>query len=94
MVLTAEHIEAALTDIDRNMLPTRRRSAGYCLVRRRTRVHYPPKYVVGLAHSHERNGREWRADEHYGGEPTNRVLRELGFAVIRCTCRNDALNSN
>jgi hypothetical protein len=92
MPLAAEHIEAALTDILRNGLPNRRRSTGYCLVRRR--IHHPPKYVLGLAHAHERNGREWRADEHYGGEPTNRVLRELGFQVIACTCRNDALRSN
>jgi hypothetical protein len=92
MALTAQYIEAVITDIDQNGFPNKRRSTGYCLAHEGT--HYPPKYVVGRAHAQERNGHEWRADKHYGGESTDCVLRECGFDVIKCTCRNRTQSLN
>jgi hypothetical protein len=61
MALTAQYIEAVITDIDQNGFPNKRRSTGYCLAHEGT--HYPPKYVVGRAHAQERNG--------HSGEQTN-----------------------
>ncbi len=100
MALTSAHIEAAAVDIIRTGLPNEQtRSTRYCLDLGGT--HLPPKYVAGRAHAYERNGREWRADEHYGGvSGSNRVLRNLGFTVVECNdgpggrpCRNRNLRS-
>jgi hypothetical protein len=90
MALSREHVEAALNEIDQRGIPVGRRSKHWCLSSRGR--HYPPKYVVGLAHAHEPHGHEWRPDEHYGGESAaNTTLRKLGYGVIPHTCRNHDL---
>ena len=77
--MSPEDVEKALDGIERDGMPTNRRSTLYCLMARGR--HYPPKQVLRLAHRH-RFGAEL-AGAH-GGERTNRPLRNLGFRVEKC----------
>ena len=61
MVINKEHVEAALDDIDKSRVPPRRTSRTHCL-KARSR-HYPPKYVVAVAHG-KQTGRELNPSQH------------------------------
>ncbi|HEV3275239.1 MAG TPA: hypothetical protein VG860_00315, partial [Terriglobia bacterium] len=76
-------VEAALRDIDRDGLPRNRLATKYCLIM--DNKHYPPKEV--LKHASARAGTRIRMADGYelfGGEQTNKPLRDLGFTVMRC----------
>jgi len=93
MELLEKHIEAALDEIDQKGIPSKRRSTGFCLIRQNNRRHYPPKYVLALAYQLIREPYPWK--NHLGGDQTNRPLRELGYIVESCNCRNATMqNSN
>jgi 5-methylcytosine-specific restriction protein A len=77
--IRAEHVRAAIAEIERNGVPLRRQSTRYHLVYQGRR--YPPKYVVSLAARHA-TGRELPPKVFNGGEETNRPLRNLGFEII------------
>lgn len=79
-------IDRALDQIDREGIPPKRHSTGYCLEARNR--HYPPKLVLGLAAG-------LKPDEHSGGDETNRILKKH-YPIVEC-CRfgNQGLpNSN
>jgi hypothetical protein len=89
--MEAKHIEAALDEIDRLSIPSKRRSTRHCLIARGK--HYPPKVVLGLGHKYA-EGREWLPNEHSGGKNANGPLQALGYDIRRCSCRNIGLHSN
>ena len=78
--ITAEHVQAAITEIDRNGVPPARQSALYDLVYQARR--YPPKYVVSLAAKHA-VGQALPSSDFDGGSETNTFLRKLGFDITR-----------
>jgi hypothetical protein len=85
--ISTEDVEKVLDELDRDGLPTKRRSTGYCLVARENR-HYPPKHVlrqIYLAKNVE------ITSPLRGGNRTNRTLRALGYNIEACPCRNDRL---
>jgi hypothetical protein len=73
-------IEAILDEIDEHGIPSRRRSTGYCLVKRGN--HYPPKLVLLRAASHKGG----KGTGYRGGKRTNRPLQALGYKVVPHTC--------
>jgi hypothetical protein len=91
MSLSREHVDAAVHEMQQDGIRAKRRSTGWCLDN--GGIHFPPKYTVGRAHWFE-TGQEWLAQDHYGGEPANRILRRLGYSVIACPCRNNQLRDN
>jgi hypothetical protein len=78
--ITAEHVHAAIAEIDRTGVPEWRQSTRYLLVYQGRC--YPPKYVVSLAARHA-TGRALRSNEFNGGSETNTFLRSLGFQITR-----------
>ena len=80
--LTPQHVQGALTQIDRDGVPHGRRSRTYCLVTSDGK-HYPPKYALELAWRHA--GRRIGAQDHLGGKRNaNVTLADLGFTVVHC----------
>lgn len=73
------HILSAIRAIDRNGIPSRRRSTGYDLIVGRKR--YPPKLVISLAHRAAEDS-EWPAQEFHGGREANNFLAALGFDIV------------
>jgi hypothetical protein len=76
--IRAEHVPAAIAEIERNGVPPSRRSKRYHLVYRGR--HYPPKYVVSLAARHA-TGRALPSQTFCGGPETNTRLWNLGFKI-------------
>src|SRR4051812_30231222 len=81
--LKKQHIEEALAEIREDGVPGRRGSTKFCLVH--GGLHYPPKYVVGLATQHA-VGRALKSGEFSGGLETNAVLAALKYDVEPCAC--------
>ena len=69
--------------IDRDGVPSQRRSRGYCLVT--NGGHLPPKYTIALAHQIA-TGEFLHSDHFSGGEESNDFLRHRGFDVVECSC--------
>jgi hypothetical protein len=82
---TKQDIELALDQIDKEGVPARNRSKGYCLIDRGKR-HYPPKYVLRIAHI-LKTGEKPKGLR--GGSLVNTRLIELGYEVLEHGCRND-----
>jgi 5-methylcytosine-specific restriction protein B len=79
--LTADHVKAALVEIDKEGVPADAVSSTYDLVDGDKQ--YPPKFVLSLALKHA-TGKELSRHEFSGGEDTwaFRVLRQLGFSIV------------
>lgn len=82
-LITSAHILEAIKRIDREGIPSRRRSRGYCLVA--NGKHVPPKYVIALAHQ-AATGTVLRSDRFSGGVESNDFLGSRGFVVVECSC--------
>lgn len=78
--VTAEHVELALADIDRDGYPPDARSSTYDLIKGAKR--YPPKYVLSLACKHA-NGKEFPRQFFKGGYESQafKLLKSLGFHI-------------
>jgi hypothetical protein len=85
--LTKQDIELALDRIDKEGIPARNRSTGYCLEAvERGKRHYPPKHVLRLAYASINEKLPFR-----GGPAANSRLIALGYKVFEHKCRNDNL---
>lgn len=76
--IKAEHVLAAIAELDNVGTPSGRGSKRYFLVHRGRR--YPPKYLLSLAAKYA-VGRELRPSEFNGGQETNNFLQRLGFEI-------------
>ncbi len=76
--IKAEHVHAAIAEIERNGVPPSRQSMLYDLVYQGRC--YPPKYVVSLAAKHA-TGQALPSNRFSGGSETNAFLRAMGFEV-------------
>ena len=79
--ISRKHILKALESIKgETVFPPHRASTGYDLLYKRHR--YPPKYVLGLAHSFiDPQGNELRGFK--GGQQTNTFLEKRGFKIVK-----------
>lgn len=73
-----EHVLAALSEINKNDVPTKRKSTKYDLYY--DGKIYPPKYVLSIATKFA-TGKELEASEFSGGNETNNFLISLGFEI-------------
>src|SRR5262245_42816629 len=76
--ITADHVKAAIAEVDSLGVSPGRESVKYQLVYVGRR--YPPKYVLSLAAKHA-IGRRLLSSEFNGGAETNTFLRRLGFII-------------
>src|SRR5437763_1252829 len=76
--LERDHVISALKEIDESGVPEMHHAKGFDLVYEGKL--YPPKWVFALAFKYAR-GTPLSTSEFSGGEPTNAVLRSLGFEV-------------
>jgi hypothetical protein len=81
LAITKQEIEGVLNDIDRDGIPKKHRSTGYCLLARDK--HYPPKHVLRLVYQKKGVGFTL-----HGGELTNSKLRAQGYVVEKYKCGN------
>lgn len=81
--LTRTHVMRALGLIQGEGVPQKRASRGYCLIH--MDLHFAPKYVVSES-CRLFLRQELRPEDFSGGDPTNNVLRSLGFVIKECTC--------
>ena len=79
--ISKAHVEWALSKIDREGIPKRRRSRKWCLVA--SGAYYPPKYVLALA-VERLSGKQLPPEAHSGGDETNKILTTLGYRVVLC----------
>jgi hypothetical protein len=77
--VTRAHVAWALSKIDKEGIPRKRRSKKWCLVS--DGKHYPPKYVLALA-VERLSGKQLLPHEHSGGDETNNILRALGYEIV------------
>lgn len=82
-VIEKRHVLQAIDHINQNGVPPSRGSRRFCLVH--DTAHYPPKYLVSLAHRFA-TGRLLESEEFSGGPETNAFLTELGFRIQGCNC--------
>lgn len=78
--ITAEHVLAAIAEIDREGVPARRGATRYRLVHQGRC--YPPKYVMSLAAKFA-VGQALPPEKFNGGNETNSYLQSLGFEIAR-----------
>lgn len=78
-----DHILEAVQLIDREGIPRRYHSRGYCLVV--TERHFPPKYTLSRAHE-VATGTFLSTSEFYGGKESNEFLKRRLFRVDECGC--------
>lgn len=83
--ISKKDVDKALDEIDRDGVPARRRSTGYCLEARGH--HYPPKYVLSRTY-HLKTGKGH--PPLHGGERLNAYLRPF-YPVVSDNCRNPDL---
>lgn len=76
--IKAEHILAAIAEVDAKGVPAGRESSRYVLHHNDRR--YPPKYLISRAAKFA-VGRELKPDEFNGGHEANSFLRRLGFGI-------------
>jgi 5-methylcytosine-specific restriction protein B len=88
--ITVEHVNEALSEIDKSGVPPGAESTGYDLVYHNKR--YPPKLVLSLA-AKAANGTEFDRSLFSGGEDSSafRLLRKLGFEVVAKPVLGDLL---
>jgi hypothetical protein len=77
--LEKQHVLAALAEIDANGVRADRTAKSFDLLY--NGQSYPPKYVISLA-AKSVTGKELEPSAFSGGEPTNSILRNLGFEVV------------
>jgi hypothetical protein len=77
--LEKQHVLTALAEIDANGVPPDRNAKSFDLLY--NGQSYPPKYVISLA-AKSATGKELEPSAFSGGEPTNSILRNLGFEVV------------
>jgi 5-methylcytosine-specific restriction protein B len=77
--LEKQHVLAALAEVDANGVPPDRNAKSFDLLY--NGQSYPPKYVISLAVK-TATGEELEPSAFSGGEPTNSILRDLGFEVV------------
>jgi hypothetical protein len=82
--ITSQDVENALDEIDKNGVPSRRRSTGYCLLIRDR--HYPPKHVLYVAYRILHNGEKW--PNLKGGKFVRDWFTKRGFTIEKDECRN------
>ncbi len=82
-IITGQHILAAIATIRKEGFPDRRQSTEYCLVFEG--AHFPPKYVVSLAHR-AATGKDLPSLYFNGGTETNSYLESRDFETIPCRC--------
>ena len=81
--ITESHIDEAISRVVRDRVPRERRSRSYCL--ERNSKHWPPKYLISLAHQIATG--EWLPSGRFsGGRESNEFLRSRGFTVVECRC--------
>lgn len=73
-----QNVLDALTFIDKNGVPKRRKSTKFIL--HQYNKIYPPKYVLSIA-TKIATGKELEAKEFNGGYETNLFLMSLGFTI-------------
>jgi hypothetical protein len=79
--ITKQDVDEALDEIERQGIPRRNRSTGYCLVARDK--HYPPKHVLRVIY--QKKGEKFTL---HGGKPTNTKLRTQGYVIEKHRCGN------
>ena len=77
--VTNQHILSALEEIDRNGVPSNRKSTKYNLYH--NNKPYPPKYVLSIATKFA-VGKELEPSQFNGGNETNNFLTSLGFSIL------------
>mgnify|MGYP001375029383 CR=1 FL=1 len=80
--LTKKDILSAIKEVNKTGIPSLRHSKDYSLLYEN--IHYPPKYLIGLANEFK-NGIELDHNEFHGGEApgaANNFLRKLGFKIV------------
>ena len=82
-LITKTHVLGAIRRIERDGIPPRRRSRGYCVVA--DGRHLPPKYVIALAHE-AATGEFLSSEVFSGGTESNEFLGRRGFEVVECSC--------
>lgn len=73
-----QHILEALTYIDKNGIPAKRRATKYNLYH--DGKTYPPKYVLSIA-TKIATGKELEPSQFNGGDETNNFLSALDFTI-------------
>lgn len=76
--ISAEHVKAAIAEIDKDGVPYDRESTKYDLIYKGNS--YPPKYVVSVAAKYA-VGYEWPSGKFNGGKETNAFLQSRGFKI-------------
>ena len=76
--ITKKNVLAALSEINKDGVPAKRKSTKYDLYHNGKR--YPPKYALSIA-SKLATGKELEASEFSGGVETNNFLMFLGFTI-------------
>jgi hypothetical protein len=89
--ITAEHVRAAIAEIDREGVRSGRESTLYHLIYQGKR--YPPKYTVTLAAKYA-TGHEWPSVKFNGGSETNTFLRRLGFEIDNSVAHKSILSDS
>lgn len=79
--ITHKDVLNAISEIDKNGIPSVRNSKKYYLCYKRK--YYPPKYVLSIANKYA-NNKELEPGEFSGGDETNSFLIKLGFGVREC----------
>ena len=92
--ISKEDVEKVLDEIDRDGVPARRRSTGWCLVAVSRDRHYPPKYALyqtyRLMEKMKKTGEPMPG--WHGGKPVNTQFEKLdGYLIKKCDCRNHDL---
>ena len=82
-LIRREHILEAVRLIDREGVPRKYLSRGYCVVVNER--HFAPKYILSRAHE-VATGRLLPTSEFYGGKESNEFLKRRLLRVDQCTC--------
>lgn len=82
-IIARAHILQGIQHARRQGIPPRRHSRDYCLEYEGS--HYPPKYIIALAHEAAK-GRLLPSSMFSGGPESNHFLQSRGFEVVECGC--------
>lgn len=82
-VILRQHLLQAVQQARCQGIPPGRSCRDYCLVYDSS--HYPPKYIIALAHE-AAVGHLLPSDEFSGGKEANNFLQSRGFKVVQCGC--------
>src|SRR5689334_7654409 len=79
--MTAGHVREAMIRIQLHGIPQGAESTKFDVVDPQTGARLPPKLVLSIA-AEIATGTPFPRAEFYGGEPTNGLLRDLGFEIV------------